>query len=197
MIEVREGTGFVRRAEVLVEPIGHHDLPVGVEARDEQKDHVVENFLYGRRIVGCEAMHELERHLRGADFVRVNAACDQQHELPLPEDCVAFAFRRRAVLEVQLALHLLVAAEIRERVGRADFEDDERVAAARPADLAIADSLGPGRRQLHVVHDAVPPGEPVVGADFETQHLLGRPERTRRGPAGADEQRDTGGGHDK
>ena len=49
---------------------------------------------------------------------------------------------RRAVgapsLEVQLALQLLVAIEVLQRVGRADFERDERVAVRRLAELAEA-----------------------------------------------------------
>ncbi len=71
MIETRNRAGFVRRAEVLVEPVGHHDLAVRVQARHQQHDDVVENLLRRRRVVGGELVHQLERHLRRADLGRV------------------------------------------------------------------------------------------------------------------------------
>jgi hypothetical protein len=67
----------------------------------------------------------------------VDAAGDQQHELALPENLVALALRRRAALEVQLLFELLIAIEVLERIGRADFERDERVVVARLAKLTL------------------------------------------------------------
>ena len=81
---------------------------------------------------------------------------------------------RRAALEVQLPFELLVAVEILQRVGRADFERDERIAVAGLAELAEADAVGVRRGQLHVVDDLVPAGQLVVGADLEADKLLGR-----------------------
>ena len=81
-------------------------------------------------------------HLRGADLGRVDAAGDERRtSLALAEDLVALGVGRRAALEVQLPLELLVAIEILQRVGRADFERDERIVVAGLAELAEADAV--------------------------------------------------------
>ena len=118
VIEVRDRAVRVRRADVLVEPVGDHDLAVGIQARHEHEDHVVENLLHVRRVARSRAMHQLHRHLRRADLGRVDAARDEQHELALAEDLVALGVGRRAALEVQLPFQLLVAIEILQRIGR-------------------------------------------------------------------------------
>ena len=48
VVEIRERARLVGCAEVLVVPVGHHDLPVGVERRHQQENYLVEN-LAGRR----------------------------------------------------------------------------------------------------------------------------------------------------
>ena len=88
---------------------------------------------------------------------------------------------RRAALEVQLALELLVAVQVLQRVGRADFEGDERVALAGLAELAEAHAVGTGRRELHVLDDLVPARQLVVGADLEPDKLFRRLQARRRG----------------
>src|SRR5204863_9741774 len=54
-----------------------------------------------------------------------------------------------------------------------DFEGDERIAVARPSQLAEADAIGIRRRELHVLDDLVPSHELVVRADCEAEELLG------------------------
>ena len=101
--------------------------------------------------------------------------------LALAEDLVALGVGRRAALEVQLPLQLLVAIEILQRLGRADFERDERIAVAGLAELAEADAVRVGRGELHVVDDLVPADQLVVGADLEAEKLLRRLQRAGRG----------------
>ena len=116
VIQGGQWAGGERRAEVLVEPVGHHDLAVRIGARHQQEDHVVENLLHRRGVVGREAVDQLQRHLRGADFVCMNAARDEHDDFAGPEDLVALARARRAALEIQFALELLVPIQILQRV---------------------------------------------------------------------------------
>ena len=74
VIEDRQRARLVRRAEVPVEPVGDQDLAVGIQARHEQQDDVVENLPGGGRIVGRQVMHEIQGHLRRTHFGGVNAA---------------------------------------------------------------------------------------------------------------------------
>ena len=66
------------------------------------------------------------------------------------------------------------------RVGRADFDDDERVAAVGLAELAQAHAVGAGRRLLHVLDDLVPADQLVVRADLEPDKLFRRRQRRQR-----------------
>jgi histidinol-phosphate/aromatic aminotransferase/cobyric acid decarboxylase-like protein len=149
-------------------------------ARHQDEDHVVEDLFHLRRVVGRQVVHELEGHLRGADLRGVNGAGDEQHQLALAEDLVPLCVGRRTALEVQLLLQPFVAVQVLERVRGADFERDERIAAAGLAELAEAHAVGIRRGQLHVVDDLVPAGKLVVGADLVAEELLGRLERSRR-----------------
>jgi len=172
---------------------GHHDLPVRVEARHQQEDHVVENLFHRRRIVRREPVYQLHGHLRRANLRCMDAAGDGQHQLALAEDLVALGVARRTALEVQLALELLVAFEILQRVRRADLERDERVVLAGLAELAEAHAIGIRRGQLHVLDNPVPAHEFVVGPDLEAQKPVGCLERSR----GCGEQRGDRGQNDR
>ena len=168
-----------RRAEVLVEPVGHHDLAVGIQARHEQEDDVVEDLLHLRRVLGRQPVHQLHRHLRRADLGRVNAAGDEQHELAAAGR--SRRARRRSARppwKYSFRCRLLVAIEVLQRLGRADLHHDERDcrrstfrARGSGRDRSRADDLA------HVLDDLVPPRELVVGADAEAEELLGRGER--------------------
>ncbi len=174
MIEIRNWAVLEGRSEVLVEPVGHHDLSVRVQAGHEDEDHVVEDLLHLRRGVRREPMHELNGHLRGADLRRVNAAGDDDDRLAAAEDLVAFGIARRAVTEVQLAFELLVAIEVLQRIGAGDLQRDERIVVRGPAELAEADAIARSRDQAHVLDDLVPARELVVAADPEAEELIGR-----------------------
>lgn len=119
-------------------------------------------------------MDELERHLGGADLGRVNAAGDQDDRLAGAEDLVALGFGRGAALKVELPLELLEAIEVFQRLGRADFDRDERVTVGRLAELTHADPIGCTRHEAHVLDDPVPAREFAVGSDPEAEKLLGR-----------------------
>ena len=81
VIQLRQEAVLPLRAEVLVVPIGDDDLAVRVERGDQQEDDVVENVLDEGRILGGEAMHQLEGHLAGADLDGVNVAGNEQNRL--------------------------------------------------------------------------------------------------------------------
>src|SRR6185436_18115442 len=130
-------------------------------------NHVVENFANRRRILSREAMHEFERHLRGADFRRVNAACHEDDDLALPENVVALARAWRATLKVELPLEFLVAVDVLQRVCRADFDGDEWIPVRRFSQVTDADAIGSGRDELHVLDDLVPSRELVVRTGLE------------------------------
>ena len=181
MVERRQRAVIERRPEVAREPVGDHDLTVGIGARHQQQDDVVENLAGGGRVVGGQLMDELERHLGRADLSRVDAAGDHHHRFALAEDVVAIAWARRPALEIQPALQLLVAVQVLERVGRADLEQDERVPAVGRAQLAEPDARRLGRRLLHVVDNHVPPRQAIVGADLEPDKLVGRLQLAGRG----------------
>ena len=92
--------------------------------------------------------------------------------LALRENLVALGIGRRAALEVQLSLELLVAIEVLQRIGRADFQHDERIVVRGLAQLAHLDPIA-GRVHLpHVFDDAVPPRQLVVGANAEAEELI-------------------------
>ena len=164
--------------------------PSGLSARHEQEDHVVENLLHRRRVVGREPVDELQRHLRGADLGCVDAAGDEHDDLARAGRSRRARRARRAALEVQLPLELLVAVEVLQRVGRADFERDERVAAGGLAELAVAHAVRCAGRELHVFDDLVPANELVVGADLEPDKLFGRLKRAGRRQPGGQQQRE-------
>ena len=70
--------------------------------------------------------------------------------------------------------------------GRADLDGDERVAQRGLAEFADLHPRRAGGDQAHVLDDLVPAGELVVGADGESEELLGADDRRRpRGPARA------------
>ena len=71
---------FVRRAEGLVVPVGHHDLAVGIQAGHQQENHVVQNGCDLRGILRGQPVHGLERHLGGADLAGMNAAGDEHED---------------------------------------------------------------------------------------------------------------------
>jgi hypothetical protein len=119
-------------------------------------------------------VHELEHHLRRADLGRVDRRRDREHGLALLEDLVALGVGRRAALEVQLPLELLVAIQVLQRLAARDLERDERIAVRRLAQLAEADAIARARHELHVVDDPVPPRELVVAADAEAEVLVRR-----------------------
>ena len=167
-------------AGVLVEPVGHHDLPVRVEARHQDEDDVVEHLPRRRRVVCGQPMHQLEGHLRGADLGRVNAAGHEHHRLAAAEDLVALGVGRRPSLEIELPLELLVAVDVLQGVRRADLQRNEGLAVGRLAELAQPHAIGRLRRQLHVFDDAVPADELVVGADGMAGELLGGGQRRLR-----------------
>ena len=128
VVEIRDAARLERRPEVLVEPVGHEDLPVRIQARHQQEDDVIENLLHLRRVLGRQAVHQFHRHLRGADLGRVNAARDEQHELAVPEDVIPLGVGRRPSLEIQFPLQGLVAIQVLQRLGRADLHHDEGIA---------------------------------------------------------------------
>ena len=174
MIEVRQRALLEGGALVLVEPVGDGDLAVRIRARHQEHDDVVQDLPGGRRVVGREAVDELEGHLRRADLGAMYAAGDEQHDLALPEDLVPLTRRRGAVLEVEPPLDLLVSIEVADRVRRADLQREKRLAAARASELAEADPVGARRRVLHVVDDGVPAGQLSVRADPEADKLFRR-----------------------
>ena len=113
--------------------------PSGLRLGTSSEDHVVEDLLHRRRVVGRQPVHQLERHLRRADLGRVDAAGDEQRPA-----CPAGRSRRARgsvgapPWKYSLPLELLVAIEVLERLRRADLERDERVAVAGLAELAAA-----------------------------------------------------------
>ena len=113
-------------------------------------------------------------HLRRADLGRVDRRGDHDHDLALPEDLVALGVGRRAPLEVELPLHLLVAIQVLQRVGAGDLERDERIAVGRLPELAEADAIRRARHLLEVVDDLVPARQLVVGPHPEPEELLRR-----------------------
>ncbi len=182
VVEVRHRAGLELGAEVLVEPVDHHDLAVRVGARDEHQDHVVEDLLHDRRVVGRQPMHEFDRHLRRADLGRVQVAGDDDDRLARGEDVVAFGRARRPALEVQLSLQLFEAVEAGHRVGRADLDGDERVALRGLAEFAHLHPRRAGGDVPHVLDDLVVANELVVGADGEPDERVGAD--NRGGPGG-------------
>jgi hypothetical protein len=142
--------------------------------RHEHEDHVVEDLPDDGRVVGREPMHQLDGHLRRTDLGRMDVAGDQHDGLARAEDLLALAVARRAALEVQLAFELLEALDVLQRVRRADFDRDERVAVGRLAQFVHAHAVGCRGDHLHVLHDLVPARELRVGSDLEAEELLGR-----------------------
>ncbi len=172
VVEVRHRAGFELGAEVLVEPIDDHDLSVRVGAGDEHQDHVVEDLLHDRRVVGRQPVREFDRHLRRADFGRVQVAGDDDDRLAGAEDLIAFGCARWPALEVQLPLHLLESVEAGHRLGRADLDGDERAALGGLPEFAHLHSRRAGGDLPHVVDDRVVAHELVVRADREPDELL-------------------------
>ncbi len=161
-------------AEVLVEPVDHHDLAVGIQARHEDEDDVVQDLAHARRVVGGQAVHQVEHHLRGADLGRVDVARHQDDELGGTEDLVALGRRRDAALEVEPTLELLDPVDVSQRVRRADLDGDEAVASGRLPQFADPDARRALGHRLQVGDDLVPAGQLVVGADREAEELLRR-----------------------
>jgi len=75
-------------------------------------------------------------------------------------------------MEVQLLFELLVAIQILQRVGGADFQHDERIAVARFSELAIAHAIRARCRELEVLDRLVPPHERVVRAHLVAEKLF-------------------------
>ena len=94
--------------------------------------------------------------------------------MPLLKDLVTLGVGRRAALEVQLALQLLVAIEVLDGVRGADFHGDERLTVGRLAELAHPHPIGRARDERHVLDNLVPAHELVIGPDSVTGKLLRR-----------------------
>jgi hypothetical protein len=82
LIQPRQARELVWGADVLHVPLGHHLLPVRVDRRPQEEDHVVEDGFdvrIGR--AAHEVIEELRRVLRSGDLRGVQAAVDV-HECP-------------------------------------------------------------------------------------------------------------------
>jgi len=82
-------------------------------------------------------------------------------------------------LKVEPAFELLEMIEILDRVGRADFEKDERIVVRSLAKLAQPHAIGSIRNHSHVLNDLIPTSELLVFADPKAEELL------RRGDVGS------------
>ena len=197
LVEPRHRRRLELGAEVLVVPVDHHDLAVGVEARHEQEDHVVEDVLHARRRVGGQPVDQLERHLRRADLGRVDAARDERRP-PCPTGRSRRAARRSARRPGSRAGAAGRGSSRGASASPADAisSDDERVALGRLAQLAHAHAVRCLLDEPEVLDDLVPARQLRVGADAEPEELLGRRDgclrrsRGRRGQrAGGEEAR--------
>ena len=141
---------------VLVVPVGHHDLPVGVEAGDEQEDDVVEHVARPGRILGRQAMHRLEHHLRGADLGRVDVAGDEQDGRGTLRQARRF-FVAQVVGVGQAPLRGFDFIQARQVPRRGDDDHHKRVAARRLAELLHHDAVARRVHFLQILDNLLPP----------------------------------------
>ena len=73
VVQPGQVASLVVRAQVLVVPVGHHELPVGIEAGHHQEDDVFQDVFRGFVFARHQVVGELGRHLRRGDLVGVEA----------------------------------------------------------------------------------------------------------------------------
>ena len=145
VVEPRHPAALVPRAEVLPVPLGLHDLPVGVDRRQEEEDHLVEAPLRLGVLGGGERVRPLHRHLRRADLGRVDVAGDEEEDLALADERLGLGLRE-APRVGDPARDLLEALLVREvRLGR--DRGQEEVLARASSCRGSRPRRGPTRRR--------------------------------------------------
>ena len=154
VIRPRQRPALERRPLVLVVPVDHETMPVGVEHRDDDEHHVAQLFEDFGIVRRRKLVEKMVRGLRGADFGGVNAAADGDHDLVVRRDAVRIlgpeGTRVREPLVV--ALDLIEVADV---LGRRHDGGDRAVVLGRGSEVGDLDTIGSRRHELEVLLDGI------------------------------------------
>src|SRR5271154_4458429 len=113
---------------------------------------------------------------------------DQHHGLAFAEDLLAFLFRELAPLKIQSALQRLVMIQIAQRRWCGDLQHHERISVGGGTQVAVTHAVAGGGQFLKVLDNLVVADDLAVGADAESEVLLGGWNGLRRRDGGQEHE---------
>jgi hypothetical protein len=189
VVKPRQPAALVARAEELAVVVGDHDLPVGIERRNEQKDDVVEAALRLGVAGGGERVRPLHRHLARSDLRRVDVAGDEDdglavvcelRDLLLGESAGIGKFLRRVADPIEVP-HVPLGG---------DDDHDEVFAERRFPQRLDPHPRRCGSQSPKVRNDLPVVGKLAVRPDLEPEELGGRLDGGGVGGSGEEKEED-------
>ena len=168
VIQPWEIASLVVRAQVLLVPVGHHDLAVRVETRDHQEDDVFQYVLRGVVFARHQVVGELGRHLRRGDLTGVEAHGLADDDLAFLHQAVDLAFGKAPRIgdpPVDFPQFL----KVREVVRGGDDGQQEGVVLRRGTQIDHPDVFALLVQQVKILHDAVPAGHFAIVAETKAE----------------------------
>ena len=147
-------------------------MPVGIEQRDDDDDHVLQNGECARIGRGGERVQQLVGGLRGADLRRVNAGAYRDNRFLRCRKTLRVIRRQRARIgqpHVRGANRL----EIADVVGGADDGGNRAMTFGGRSEIDDAHPVGLRSDQLEILLDAFRRDELPVGAHLKTEMVPG------------------------
>ena len=159
---------LVFRAQVLVVPVGHHELAVRIEAGHHQEDDVFQDVLRGLVFARHEVVGELRRHLRRGNLIGVEAHGLADDDLAVLHQAVDFGIGQAPRIgDPPVDPPKLLQPGLVLRGG--NDGQQEGIALRRGTQVDHADVLALLVQQVEILRDAVPAGHLAVVAEPEAE----------------------------
>ena len=162
-----------RRPLRLVPVVDDEHLAVGVLRRHDQDDKIVEDLSDVGAAIGREPVRDFGDRLRVADFRRVDRAVEEVKRASLLREPFRLRVRQPAGIR-EPPVDRDQPIEFRKVFRRADRRQHVRIAHRRLAELLEPDAIRRRGEVLEVLDDLRIARQLAVGADVETEELVGR-----------------------
>ena len=185
MVQIRHARRIVLGPHPPIVPVRDHDLAVGIEARDHDRNAVIENSHDLTVRARNQIVHQLRRHLAGTTLGRVQSHRLDHHGLTVGDRPLDRRFRHSARI-AQRGVDLTQLLESREIFGRRDEQNEEWGPPRRGPHVHHFHSGALLAEQVVVFDKLVPAGQLAVGPHLVAEELfrrwyLSRPEAGRQG----------------
>ncbi len=170
VIQLRRPGPLARRAQCAFIPARHDRHAVGIERREQEENHIVEDPACPRARVGREAVGEHCRSEVAAHLVGMDPGGDEYDRLALAQRTRPVRTGAQGPRVGEPGVQAPVGVELPQVSRARDHQRDERCPQSGLAQLAVVNPVARLRECLVVAHQERPVGELAIVTRLEAEH---------------------------